>query len=255
MLRLLVFLALLAAPTFAPPAFAPPAFAQDSAQNGSERPGAITVSARGTATAAPDLATLSFAVRREADTAREALDATSAAMAQVLAALKEMGIAERDLRTTDLSLQPRIVYPNPNRPRSDDGDPDEEGPRVTGYIASNGLSVRVRDITKVGAVLDRAVDLGVNTGGGVSFGNADPSVPEQQARTDAVRRAVAKARTLAEAAGVSLGPLVAIREGGRIARPRPQVFEARAARSDAVPIAAGENEYSVSVTMEWRIGG
>lgn len=210
-----------------------PARAQDAST--------ITVSVTGNATAKPDMATLRLGVRREADTARAALDAANEAMSSVLDAMREAGIADRDLQTSDLGIRPI---------RDERSLPQPDRSPVTGYVVTNTLTVRVRDIARAGAILDRAVTLGVNTDGGISFSNADPEPITDAARRDAVEKATRQARTLAEAANVRLGALRTIQEGGG-GRPR---FAARArSMAESVPIAPGESTYSVSVTMEWAI--
>lgn len=204
----------------------------------------VTVSATGTAIAKPDMATLRLGVRRQAQTARAALDGANTAMGEILAAMAAFGIAQSDLQTSDLQIQP--LY-SENRSPS----PGEE-PTVTGYAVTNVLTVRVRDIAKAGEVLDKAVSLGVNTDGGISFSNANPEPIIERARRDAVRRATDAARTLADAAGTSLGSVRTVREG---TEPGPPRFMQTRAESmvRGVPIAPGENSYSVSITMEWSL--
>ena len=140
----------------------------------------IVVTGEGEASAAPDLALLSLTVMREEKTAREALDANSNAMAAVISAMKAFGIAERDLQTSSIQIQPR--YNHANKP-----DGTQEATLV-GYQVSNTLSVRLRDVSKAGEVLDKAVSLGVNQGGGISFANEDPGAILKEARRKAVLR-------------------------------------------------------------------
>ncbi|MFD0916329.1 SIMPL domain-containing protein [Pseudahrensia aquimaris] len=215
------------------------------------RPGVISVSATGQAFGAPDMAILNLSVVREADTAREALNANTKAMSEVLAAMKERGIEDRDLRTSNFNIQPRYFYPK----RSSNG--EQKPPTITGYIVSNSLTVRVRDLTSVGAVLDQSVTLGVNQGGNLAFTVDKPDALIEQARKSAMEKAIAQARTLTGAAGVSLGRITQISEQGGF-RPRRQKQFARMAESavaDAtpVPVAAGENSYSVTVNVTWEI--
>ncbi len=115
----------------------------------------------------PDLATLSLAVMREAPTAREALDANNAAMAAVIAAMKASGVEDRDLQTAGIQISPRYDYTN-----KPDGTQEA---RLAAYQVTNTLSVRVRDLASTGEIIDKAVSLGVNQGGGITFANADPS--------------------------------------------------------------------------------
>ncbi|MEL6946791.1 MAG: SIMPL domain-containing protein, partial [Pseudomonadota bacterium] len=207
------------------------------------------ISATGNAKVAPDMATLTLSVVREAETAREALDANTTAMAAVLNAFRDEGIEERDLQTSGFNIQPRYFYPK----RSSDG--QQAAPRIVAYSVTNGLTVRVRDLAKVGAILDRSVTLGVNSSGSIAFGSSDPSPFIQEARKKAMQQAILKAKTLTSEAGVKLGRILSIREPNP--RRRRAVGIARMAssraESSAVPIAAGENSYSVTVTVRWEL--
>ena len=130
-------------------------------------PPRIVVSGEGESTVAPDMAILSLTVMREAKSAREALDADNDAMASVIAAMKSAGIAERDLQTAGIQISPRYNYSN-----KPDGSQQAD---LVGYQVTNTLSVRVHDIDKTGEILDKAVSLGVNQGGDISFTNEDPA--------------------------------------------------------------------------------
>lgn len=236
--RLLLPLALAA-----PLAFAVPAIAS---ADETPRP-SIVVMGEGEVSVSPDMAVMMLAVMREAKTAREALDANNTAMADVIAAMKEGGVEPRDLQTSGLSISPQYVYPNDKN--------GEEKPRITGYQVTNSLTVRVRDMTKVGELLDRSVTLGVNQGGNITFTNDDPSEALQEARKKAVADALAKARTLAEAAGVKLGKVRQISE--QSFRQPPMPLRAKAMRMEAadaaVPVEAGENSYQIHVNMSFGI--
>lgn len=206
----------------------------------------IMVSGEGESAMRPDMAMLSLGVMREAATAREAMTGANEAMAAVIAAMKEAGIADRDLQTSGLQINPRYDYGKDNG-----GQP----PAIVAYQVSNTLSIRVRDIAKVGEVIDRAVTLGANQGGGISFTNEDPAATVTEARKKAVADAVAKARTLAEAAGVPLGRILEITEQSFVQPPMPFMVKAEAqAARDAVPIEAGENAYRVQVNVTFEIG-
>ena len=209
----------------------------------------ILVNAQGSVDVAPDMAILSLTVTREADTARDALDANSSAMGEVLAAMKAEGIEARDLQTSGFSIYPRYSRPKANTSG------EREPPEIIGYTVRNTLSVRVRDISTVGTVLDKSVTLGVNEGGNIQFTNADPSAAIDQARTKAVKRAVAKANTLASAAGVKTGKILEISEQHYNPRPAPMMGErmSMASSAKAVPVASGENTYSVTVNMSFAI--
>jgi uncharacterized protein len=226
--------ALVALPTFAASADTQP-------------PPRIIVTGEGEAAAAPDMALLSLSVMREAKTAREALDANNDAMAAVIAAMKSFGIAERDLQTAGIQIQPRYNYTN--RP---DGSQDAE---LVAYQVTNTLSVRIRDLSKTGEILDRSVTLGVNQGGGVVFTNDDPKPVIAEARRKAVADAMAKARNLTKAAGVELGRVLEIADVAYAPPPIPMLSKARSfdAAEAAVPIQAGENAYTVQVNMTFEL--
>ena len=209
----------------------------------------IRVTGTGSVDVAPDMAVLELAVTREAETARAALDANSSAMSAVLAAMKSRGVAERDLQTSGFSIQPKYIYP-PHRPSG-----EREAPRIVGYTVRNRLTVRVRDISRVGEILDQSVTLGVNEGGNIRFTNDDPSAAITRARTKAVKEAIARANTLAEAAGVKTGELLEISEQSFTPRPRPMARAEMmmASSADSVPVAAGENTYKVVVNITFEI--
>jgi len=209
----------------------------------------ILVTGQGSVDVAPDMAVLTLTVTREADTARAALDANSAAINDVLAAMQAEGIEARDLQTSGFSIQPRYIYP-PQKSSA-----EREPPRIAGYTVRNSLTVRVRDIGAVGVILDISVTLGVNEGGNIMFTNEDPSAAITQARIKAMKDAMAKAKTLAEAAGVKTGRLLEISEQSYSPRPVPMArAEMSMARSaDSVPVAAGENTYKVTVNVSYAI--
>jgi uncharacterized protein YggE len=209
----------------------------------------ILVSGEGSAEIAPDMALLTLSVMREASTAREALSENSTAMAKVQKAMTGMGIAKRDLQTSNFSIQPRYTQPPRQGPGA--GEPR----KLVGYMVRNSLSVRVRDISKVGEVLDTSVTLGVNEGGSILFSNDDPSAAITQARVKAVKQALSKAATLAEAAGVKVGKVLEISEQSYNPRPMPMARSEMlmASSADAVPIAAGENTYKVTVNISLAI--
>lgn len=214
----------------------------------SSPPPRILVTGQGSADIAPDMAVLTLAVTRQAETARAALDANSAAMKEVHEAMRNAGIENRDMQTSGFSIQPNYVYPAPQ------GSGEREPPRIVGYTVRNSLTVRIRDIGLVGAILDQSVSLGVNEGGNITFTNADPTAAITQARTRAVQDAIARADTLAEAAGVKRGRLLEISEQSFNPRPAPMMEMAMGRAADsAVPVAVGENTYQVSVNVTYAI--
>ncbi|KQS76845.1 hypothetical protein ASG25_15615 [Rhizobium sp. Leaf384] len=236
-----------------------PAFAQSTSTEPSQghmlsapvsaplREAVIEVSGEGRAAVAPDMAIVSFSVVTDAKTAREALDANSKSMTDVLAALKTSGIAERDLQTSGFAVNPQYRYPENNN--------GNEPPTLIGYQVANTLTVRLREIAKLGAIIDQAVTLGVNQGGSIQFTNDKPDATLNDARKAAVADAMAKAKILAEAAGVKLGRVIEISENA--GRPEPMPMMARAMAKDmaeaSVPIANGENSYTVTVNLTFAI--
>ena len=213
-------------------------------------PARILVTGEGKVDAAPDMAILSLTVAREAQTAREALDANSMAMKDVLGAMKKQGIEDRDLQTSGFSIQPRYVYPTAKTSG------ERRPPEIVGYTVRNSLNVRIRDISAVGKILDLSVTLGVNEGGNIQFTNADTTAIITQAREAAVRNALTRAETLARAAGVNTGRILEISEQSYNPGPMPMArAEASMMRSasDSVPVATGENTYRVNVNVTFEI--
>lgn len=209
----------------------------------------VFVTGEGSVDLAPDMAIVNLSVMREAPTARAALTANTEAMRKVLDALQGLGIEKRDLQTANFDIQPRYAYP----PQSATGAP--QTPKLVGYTVRNALTVRVRNLGKLGEVLDTSVTLGVNEGGSIQFTNDDPSAAIAQARVKATKDAMAKARTLADAAGVTLGKVLEISEQNYGSGPMPiaKMEMSMAADAAPVPIAAGESSYSVMVSLSVAI--
>jgi hypothetical protein len=186
---------------------------------------------------------------REAKTARAALTANSEAMAKVLAAMQTKGIQDKDLQTSNFNISPRYYYP-PHK-----NGQERKPPSITGYTVSNNLAICIRDLNSVGEILDQVVTLDVNTGGNIQFANDNPKQAIVAARKAAMKDAIEKANTLANAAGVKLGKILSITENSRGGRPVPMMKArfAAEAMADSVPVAAGENSYSVTVSIEWEI--
>jgi uncharacterized protein YggE len=228
-------------------AFAGMAGASAFAQENAPREAVITVSGEGRSSIAPDMAILSFSVVKDAKTAKEALDANNKAMADVLNALKGGGIADRDLQTSGFAVNPQYQYP-------DNSDGGNRPAVLTGYQVANSLTIKVRDLAKLGEIIDQSVTLGVNQGGSIQFSNDKPEATITEARKSAVTDAVAKAKVLSEAAGVSLGRIVEISENSSRPEPMPMMRTmAKEYAADAVPIATGENTYNVTVNVTFAI--
>jgi len=223
------FAAVLAAATL----LAPPVLAQTTL------PAAISVTGEATMSVAPDQAQIDGGVTSDAKTAREASDTNNAAMGKVLLALKGAGIDEKDYQTSRLSLQPQYA-------------PNRSGPSpVVGYHASNRVTVRIRDVTKVANIIDLLVGAGANDIGGINFVVSQASKLLDDAREKAIADARRKAEIYAKAAGVTLGePLSISEEGGSV-----PVFRGKMAApmATAAPVAQGEETLSVTVSMSWAI--
>ena len=206
----------------------------------SEESGRLTVTGEGRVAVAPDMATVRFGVTVREKTAQAALAAASRAMEKVLARVREAGIAPRDIRTDALSLSPLWSERGSGQTR-----------RITGYVAGNQLTVRVRDLPSLGGLLDAVTASGANTFNGLSLALSDPGPALDEARRRAVADAMARARLYAEAAGVRLGALLELSETGGLAPPVRARQMAMAA--EAVPVAEGELVVRAGVTMVFAI--
>ena len=197
----------------------------------------LNLAAYGEVKAAPDMASINLGVMTEAKTAQAAMQANAGRMTEVMAALRKAGIATKDIQTSGLNLNPQYVYEQ-NVP-----------PRLTGYQASNQVTVVVHDLTKLGAAVDATVSAGANQVNGISFGLNDPTAAENAAREDAVKALQAKADLYARATGYRVGRLVSLGEGGGYT-PRPPVpMMAYASKREAMdtPVSAGELNVRIDV--------
>jgi uncharacterized protein YggE len=201
----------------------------------------LTVTGEGSVAAAPDMATISVGVISRGEAAAEALSANNAQVAALLDLLAAAGIEARDIQTSGLNLGPIYAASGPNG-----GDQV-----VSGYQVSNMVTVRVRDLDGLGALLDRIVGAGANQLNGIGFGLADPGPIEDRAREKAVAEALRKAGLLAEAAGMKLGGIRSVTEGGSYGG-GPQPMFARDAMA-AVPVAQGEVSVTASVSITFDL--
>jgi uncharacterized protein len=211
----------------------------ESAGGAEGRPeGGITVTGVGTVKGVPDEAQVSVGVQSEGTTAKEALAENSAQMARVVAALEAAGIAEKDIRTQDVSVWPRY---------------DVEGKPGDGYTARNSVTATIRDLAKAGSVIDAATRAGANEVSGPMLSTSDRERLEAKALRAAVRDARSKAEALADAAGVGLGKVTAISEGfqGGL-EPYALAADARA-NGKPVPIEPGTEDVQANVTVTFEI--
>jgi uncharacterized protein YggE len=211
-----------------------------SAQQPQQAPEArIVVTGDGSVSVTPDYAQIRIGVTAREKAVKEAVDANSKSMVAIIAALKDAGIAQNDIQTARFSIQP--IYP-PQDQRSE--------PKLAGYAVSNHVNVTIREIGKVGDVLDRVTAAGATDAGNVSFLVSDPSKALDQAREAAIADARRKAEVYAKASSVRLGRVEWITEDGGSGPPVPMM--ARAAPAP-VPIASGEDILRVRVTVAFEI--
>ncbi len=199
---LLAALLLAPLPLAAHAAAAPAQMAAASEETSLPRLTTLSISADGEVKGAPDQATVTFGVQTQEKTAAQAMAANRTKMTATLAALKAAGIAAKDVQTSNLNLNGQYTY-EPNQP-----------PKLTGYQAVNQVTVIVRDLTKLGVTVDAVTGAGVNQINGIEFGLSDPKPYEDDARRQAVKALTARAQLYADAAGLKLGRLINLSEGG-----------------------------------------
>ncbi|HEX5823890.1 MAG TPA: SIMPL domain-containing protein [Candidatus Limnocylindrales bacterium] len=204
----------------------------------------VVVPGHGTVVVSPDVASLRLGVVVVRPTAGEAREAAAATMTAVVDALLAGGIERRDLRTSLVSLDAVRDYSS------------ERGPQVTGYQLSNTIEATVRRLESAGALIDAALAAGATSMDGLSFRVADPREPLAEARRLAVADARSRAETLAAEAGLTLGRVVEIVEGG-LAGPRPPMpmaeLRMKSAADTTTPVEAGTDELAVSLTVTYAV--
>jgi uncharacterized protein YggE len=203
----------------------------------------LDITATGKTTRVPDLATIRAGVVTQAPTAAAALSDNANRMSAVLSALKRAGIQPRDIATANVSLQPQYRYE------------DNKPPVITGYQATNTVSIRFRDIAKSGAILDALVAQGANQIDGPNLSLDQPDAALDEARVDAVKRAQARAQLYAKAAGLSVSRILTIAEGGEIAGPPPPmpVYRMAAAKAADTQVMPGESDVTVTITVRFLL--
>jgi hypothetical protein len=218
------------------------ALAAASPANADPTPRTLTVSGSGEIKAAPDAAQLSTGVVTQAPTAAQALAANARAMNAVFATLKRAGIADKNIQTSGISLSPQYTSAKAG-----------QAPHISGYQVTDTVSVLADALDKVGPTMDALVAAGSNQIDGPDFIIADPKPLLAKARAEAVKDAMAKAQAYATAAGVTLGPIMSISEGGS---PAPQPMGRMMMAADlkqSTPIAAGEESVTADVSITWEI--
>jgi uncharacterized protein YggE len=225
-----------------------PAFAQSAADSDAAfRATTLSLSAYGETRVAPDQATITLGVTTQAATAAEAMEQNRTRMAATVAALKAQRIEDRDIQTSGLNLNAQYAYEQ-NQP-----------PRLTGYQASNEVTITVRDLARLGGTVDAVVRAGANQIHGIAFGLQNPRAAEDQARRAAVQALSAKAALYAEATGLRIARLVNLSEGGGYSPPPPRPLFRMAAAAPAADVetsvSPGELRVRVDVTGLYELGG
>ena len=215
-----------------------PAFAE-----GGKMPRIISLSGHGEVRATPDIAYVTSGVVTQGATAAEALAANTKAMTDLFAALKDSGIEDRDVQTSNFSVQPRYDFSN------------NQAPKMVGYDVSNNVTVTLRKVDTLGALLDRMVQSGSNQISGISFDVSKPDDAMDEARKLATEDATRKAKVYAKAMSIELGNVMQVSEGSAAQPPMPMVRSTmmKADAAPPVPMAAGEQTLAVDVNVIWEI--
>jgi uncharacterized protein YggE len=202
----------------------------------------ISISAVGSVVAEPDMARITTGVVSESETAQDAVAKNSASMRKVIDGLKAAGIEAKDIQTSGFSVQPRYQYFKDGRP-----------PAITGYTASNQVRIVVRDLNKVGEILDRALSLGSNQIQGISFEVSKAEALKDEARREAFANALRRAQLYAQAAGAQIGQVFSISEEVMGGGPRPAMMARAAPAPESVPVERGSQELQVRVDVTWEL--
>jgi hypothetical protein len=200
----------------------------------------LNLSAYGETRVEPDMANISLGVVTDGKTAAEAMAANATRMTAVIASLKKAGIAEKDIQTSNLNLNPQYRYQQ------------NEAPVLIGYQASNQVTIRVLDLKKLGSAVDATVNAGANQVHGISFGLQDATAAENTAREAAVKALVAKADLYAKATGHRVSRLVSLSEGGGYSPQPPMPMEmamsAQRMKGADTPVAAGQLNVRIDIS-------
>lgn len=207
-------------------------------------PRIVSLTGHGEVRSTPDIAFVTSGVTTQGATAAEALAANTKAMTGLFAALKEAGIESKDIQTSNFSVQPRYDFSN------------GQAPKLVGYDVSNNVTVKLRKVDTLGALLDKMVQSGSNQISGISFDVSKPEEAMDEARKLATQDATRKAKLYAQAMGIELGNVMQISEGSStMPQPVPFVRGAAMMKADAapVPVAAGEQTLAADVNIIWEI--
>jgi uncharacterized protein YggE len=210
------------------------------AADGDKLERSVSVSASGTVTAEPDIAHVSAGVTTEGDTAKDAIARNNAVMAKLIDGLKAGGIGARDIQTTTLHVEPRYSQPKDGRPGT-----------ISGYRVVNQVRLTVREVKRLGDLLDQAIALGANQINSIGFDIANAETLKDEARKQAMVNARRRAELYAAAAGVQLGQVLRISENIEEAASRP--FAQGRAMAASVPIEAGTHTLTVEVHVTYAL--
>lgn len=222
-------------------ACAPAALAQTSAADTVFRATTLSLSAAGEVKAAPDMVSITLGVQTEAPTAQAAMSQNADRMSRIMAALKAAGLPDKDIQTSNISLNAQ--YDNE----------DNKPPRLRGYQASNTVFIIVYDISRLGRTLDAVTGAGANNIDGISFGLKDPSTAQDQARLLAVKALKAKVDLYAGATGYRVARLVNLSESGGFAQPMAAGYADGYRKAASTPVAAGELTVRVEVNSVYEL--
>ncbi|MDQ3512015.1 MAG: SIMPL domain-containing protein [Pseudomonadota bacterium] len=201
----------------------------------------LSVSAQAEARRVPDIASVSTGVVVQAPDASDAMRANAEQMTRVIAAIRKAGIAERDIQTSGINLNPQYRYA------------DDQPPVITGYQASNTVQVTVRDLARLGSTLDALVAVGANQINGPSLDVDDKQSAYDEARRSALEKAQQRARMYADALGMKVRRIVSISEGGNMGPPMPMMAMARMEKSSDTSVSPGENTLSANLDVVFEL--
>ena len=204
----------------------------------------LSVAAQAEARRTPDIANVSAGVVTQAADANAAMRANAAEMDQVMDAIRAAGIAERDIQTSGINVNPQYRYA------------ENQAPAITGYQASNTVSLKVRDIGNLGKVLDALVASGANQVNGPGFEIDKPEAVYDEARRDALKQAQARAQMYANELGLKVRRIVSIDEGGGFSAPppMPMMAMARAEKAYDTAVSPGETTLSANLSVVFELG-
>lgn len=205
----------------------------------------LDISAQAQSKVVPDIATISAGVVTTAPSANKALQDNTKKMTGVFEALKAAGIAEKDIQTSGINVNPQYVYNN------------NEAPRITSYQVSDGITVVLRDIKNIGTVLDALISQGANQLSGPTFSVENQDAALDQARKEAMEKAQKRASLYAAAAGMKIKRIVSISEQGGYSNPRPypmmQALSMAEGARAITPVAPGQVALEITVNVRYEL--